>query len=158
MSLQRIVGFAGQEWYYAVQVELEMNEQEQAIAEQIRTETGAELFVKVQGPKELSELLRLGYSTPFIFSEQKEESVYYTLQESPDLKLFYSEVDADADQESIPSQSEHQLSKRLFSDFFFWENSFALHPKMPYYTSQTTYLFTWEEPFRSQLVPPPRQA
>lgn len=160
MSLQRIVGFAGQEWYYAVQVEFEMNEKEQALAEQIRQETGAELQVKTQGPEDFEKLLRLGYATPFILSEQTDASVFYVLQEHSTATQIYTvaTVDLPAEEAPAPFQSEDLFSKRQFSDFFFWEDSFALQPKLPHSTSRTTYLFNWEEPFQLLSVPPPRPA
>lgn len=136
-----------------------MNGQEKSISEKILAETGFDLHIEIQGDDQIKALQGLGYSSPFIFSEEIEGQLsYYTLNESPVKALSYSFTTEEKQNPEAPLNTSRALKDRLFSDFYFPEPGFWLKELPGFHSQLTAILPSWENSFLSITSPPPELA
>lgn len=136
-----------------------MDGQEKRIAEKILAETGFDLHIEIQSDGQIKALQGLGYSSPFIFSEEIEGQLsYYTLNESPVKALSYTFTTEEQQKPEAPADTNRAIKDRLFSDFYFLEPCFWLKELPGFHSRLTAILPSWENSFLSITSPPPELA
>lgn len=157
LCLQRIIGLVGSEIVYAIEVERNMNKVEEAIAEKIKNETGFDLFIANKDKNQMEQLENLGYSAPFIFSENIDSQLYYYTVDISNVTTFsFSKVDGKNPDPTIPFDINRSFKDRLFSDFYFSEPNLLIKKNPFFNIDGTAYLHSWKDPFISILSPPPK--
>ena len=124
---QRIIGLVGGEIVYAVEVESRRNPTEEVMVEKIRSEKGLDMQVAVRSEAELEHLLKLGYSTPFLFSAEVDgQTVYYTLDDDPASAEAVNYAPLQTPDAQIPPNGNRALKNKLIADFYFQDSAFQL--------------------------------
>lgn len=125
--LQRLLGILGSHLMYAVEVAVQMDQPELELAEKIRAEAEVDVQVEILDDDRLEQLQQLGYSSPFIFSEEIDgEAVYYTIDQARTETVQLSLSQARSPDPTQLPQGNKLLTSLLLSKFFFWEQAFHL--------------------------------
>lgn len=127
--LQRILGIVGSHWVQVVEIEVDMDQREQQIADRIRTENQFDVQVKIQDEQQLEFLQSQGYTAPFIFSDELDGEVWYYTIDHTSTELIKYEHSLSEQQEPLPGPGDQRVTPDdLFSKFFFWDQDLFLHP------------------------------
>ncbi len=159
LCLQRIVGYVSSEYLYALEVQTFMNREEQAIANKIKAETGAETKVEIVDEARIAYLQSLGYVTPFLFSDKVGEASYvFTIDQSfREDSVSYLAADTSPESDQFPQN--RTFNNQWFPDFYFPEahplSNVVIRPKVQPATTNSTPL---ESTFVNIPTPPPKQA
>lgn len=158
LFLQRILGMVGSDIVYAIEIDTEMTEVEKVITEKIHEQTGANLQIQVQGQEKITSLLKMGYATPFVLSEEIDGKIHhYSVVDTPS-RTVEVVVDALPNQPDSPCPLNpvRTLKHNMIADFYFWESAFriAISPCFNY-QSGTSPNF-WQAPSLSIPTPPPQ--
>lgn len=157
LCLQRTVGFVGNEVVIAVEMDADMDFTEQAIAEKIKEKEGFDAQIELRDGADLESLQKLGYLAPFIFSEEVDSAVcFYTVEYAPKTMLVNTIVAHGQSDPDLPSNSSKSFKERLFSSFYFWENTFAINYQPFFNTTAFTVPHLWENSFIAIHSPPPK--
>lgn len=125
LCMQRIVGYVGRDVVHVALIEMSMDEEEQEIARQIKSDIGLNVYIRILGDKQLSQDHQSGYSAPFIVSLLKEHQVrHYSLSYMPDSTLNYTYLTTGQQDVPIEHIPQRPLSERLYSYFYFWNIKF----------------------------------
>lgn len=145
---------------YVAEIDIRMNDKEEAIAEKARAETGLEIQVNIHDDGQIRSLQGLGYSAPFIFSEEIDgEAYHYTLRDSQAQGVRYTiNTTTDQDDPLMPPLAAKTLKDRLFSDFYFFGAGFLAPDITGFNPLKTGFLPSWKEAFPSIPSPPPELA
>lgn len=136
-----------------------MNAKEEAIAEKIKIETDFDLHIEIRDDRQIKALQDLGYSSPFIFSEEIDgQTCYFTLSESPVRAVSLTYTTTGHQNQETPPHSARSFKDRLFSDFYFWETSLQACESPGLLSRETTTPSYRENPFLSIPSPPPEVA
>ncbi len=158
LCLQRIIGYVGSEYAYAVEVDTFMDRQEQMIADRLRSETGAETQVDIVDEQRIAYLHSLGYVTPFLFSEEVDESsVVYTVDQASKKEITYC-YDAPDEQPTDPLPQNRTFNNQWFPDFCFGEAYSFTPAERTQNLRISTLLSIPEQSFMAIPSPPPKWA
>ncbi len=156
---QRLLGLVGSDIVYAVEIDAMMNPAEEAIAEKLRDDTGLEFKVEIRDEEQVGFLLRLGYSTPFLLSEDIDgETRYYTLSHPKETEMKVARTPSGEPDTRIPPNPVRTGKDRLIADFFFCSSGFVVkQPANASIPGATLPSFS-EAPFLAIPSPPPQRA
>lgn len=156
---QRLLGLVGSDLVYAVEIDAMMNPAEEAIAEKLQDDTGLDFNVEIRDKEQVDFLLRLGYSTPFLLSENIDgETQYYTLSHPQKNRIKVAQVPSGEPDTQIPPNPVRSGKDRLIADFFFWSSAFMVKQPSNAPIPGATLASCAEAPFIAIPSPPPQRA
>lgn len=142
---------------YAVEVNSEMDEKEQAISEKMKTETGIAARVEIRDEAQLEALHKLGYGAPYIFTaEENGETSYFTVDQSS-VQLIQHQYQVRDQQDQDERSAQKDRLDRLFSDFCFDEPNCLFHKDLIFHKKVFRVAHLNDISNISNPSPPPRQ-
>lgn len=121
ICVQRVVGYIGTEISYTIEVKIEMNELEEAIADKILDQSGQDLEVQVLDEEQTDFLQGLGYGAPFILTDTIDnKECSYTIAYPPRTILVDCDTNSDQSEDEQPFNTSKSFNDKLYSPFFFW--------------------------------------
>lgn len=137
---------------------MNMDQQEQVIADKIKSETGFDTHIRIHDDEEIAFQQKLGYLTPFLFSEEIDGQTYfYTVENSPLTTVEYSHAETKQPDPEAPYSSK-SYSDWLFPKFYFRGSQFSMYQFSTLSIRGTTIPHFGEDPFLTIPFPPPETA
>jgi hypothetical protein len=159
LCVQRILGLVSNELVYSIEVMSDMNDVESLIAERLERETGTDVEVRVRDREEVESLQILGYSAPFVFSEEVDGDLwYYTIENKLPQLIEYTYKETRSSAPANLPDSNRLSKEEVLTKFFCWESVFTVHHPTTVNISGSTVPQLLDDPFLSIPSPPPRPA
>ncbi|MCB0629275.1 MAG: hypothetical protein R2824_26290 [Saprospiraceae bacterium] len=157
LCLQRVLGLVSSELVYTVEVISGMSDIETTIAQKLQQETGTEVQIKIRDRNEVENLQILGYSAPFVFSEDVDGTIwYYTVENKPSDVIRYTYNEAGSNAPANLPDTNRFSKEDVLTKFFWWTPRLPSHSLVAADVSGQTVPQFRDDPFIAVRYPPPR--